>query len=189
MDGLMGLFALVSLVLTLTGGLAMAGSPSVLPGSSALQFSLPAMNEDIALELVNKPSVALSDFAGFDASYPHRVTVLYFCTRSAGGEGLAALDQLARRYRGKDVQVVAILSDPGQMAPLSDWITGLALSYPVLRDHHKVVAGRYGISEYPVTYVVDAEGEVFAAGNPKGAELESELSAAVEAALTERPGN
>ncbi len=173
----MGLLALLSL------GLAIAGPPSVLPGSAALQFTLPALNEETAMELVNKPSVALSDFAGLDPSYPHKATVLFFCSRAAGGDDLDALEQVARRYRGKSVQVVAILADTGALGPISDWVNGLQLTYPVLRDHHRVVSGRYGVSELPITYVIDASGDVFAAGNPKGGELEADLTAALDALL------
>ena len=59
----MGMFALLTL------GIAFAGAPTVLPGTPALQFTLPAINEDTAMELVNKPTVALSDFAGVAPSY------------------------------------------------------------------------------------------------------------------------
>ncbi len=173
----MGLLALLSL------GLALAGAPSVLPGAPALQFTLPAVNEDTAMGLVNKPTVALSDFTGVDPAYPRAVTVLYFCSRKTGGDGLASLEAVARRYRGKDVQVIAILTDGGDLGPLADWVGGLGLSYPVLRDHHRVVAGRYGADELPITYIIDARGDVYAAGNPKGGDIEGELTATVDALL------
>lgn len=177
----MGLLALLSL------GLAFAGAPSVLPGSPALQFTLPAVNEAVAMELVNKPTVALSDFAGFDPAYPHRAVVVWFCTRAAGGDSLVALEALTKHYRGKDVAVVAVLADGGEMGPLADWLGGLGLTYPVLRDHHRIVAGRYGVTDFPVAYVVDGGGDVFAVGNPKGAEVEAELMTAVNALLESAP--
>jgi len=177
----MGMFALLTL------GIAFAGAPTVLPGTPALQFTLPAINEDTAMELVNKPTVALSDFAGLDPAYPHKVTVLYFCTRKAGGDGLTTLEQVARRYKGKEVQIVAILAEPGEVGPLADWVGGLGLSFPVLRDHHRIVTGRYGLDDLPVTYIVDGTGEVYAAGNPRGGDLETELVAGLDALLQGAP--
>ena len=182
----MGLVTLLSLELSacaLSSSAAFAGAPSVNVGAPALQFSLPALNDDLAMELVNKPNVALSDFTGLDPSYPRKVTVIYFCSRKSGGDGLAELERVAKRFRGKDTQVVAVLTDTGDLAGLSDWITGLALSYPVLRDQHHIVADRYGLSEMPVTYVLDAHGDVYAVGNPKGADLETELTAEIEGLL------
>lgn len=173
----MGLFTLLSL------GLAFAGPPSVLPGAPALQFSLQAVNEETAMELVNKPVVALSDFAGLSPAYPRAVTVLYFCTRKDGGDGLAALERTVRRYRGREVQVVAILGDQGEMGPLADWLSGLDLSFPVLRDHHRIVSDRYGVSTWPLTFVIDGQGDVFAVGDPKGEQVEAELGQAVDALL------
>lgn len=182
----MGLVTLLSLALfsgALPSGVAWAGAPSVNVGEPALQFSLPALNDDTVMELVNKPSVSLADFAGVDAAYPRKVTVIYFCSRKSGGDGLAELERVAKRFRGKDAQIVAVLTDAGDVAGLSDWITGLGLTYPVLRDQHRIVAGRYGLSELPVTYVLDAAGDVFAVGNPKGADVETEVTAAIEALL------
>ena len=173
----MGMFALLTL------GIAFAGGPTVLPGAPALQFTLPAINEDTAMDLVNKPTVALSDFAGLDPAYPHRVTVLYFCTRKAGGDGLTTLEQISKRYKGKDVQIVAILAEPGEVGPLADWVSGLGLTFPVLRDHHRIVTSRYGLDDLPVTYLVDASGDVYAAGNPRGGDLETELTAGLDALL------
>lgn len=168
---------------SLGSGLAHAGGPSVTPGSPALQFSLPAVNEDTVMGIVNKPTVALSDFAGLDPAYPHKVTVLYFCSKKSGGDGLAALERVARRFRGKDAQVIAVLADNGELGGLSDWVAGLGLTYPVLRDEHRIVAARYGLTDLPVVYVVDANGDVYAVGNPSSADLESELSAEIEALL------
>lgn len=177
----MGLVTLLSL--SLWSGLSWAGAPSVNVGAPALQFALPAVNEDTAMEVVNKPVVALSDFTGLDPAYPHKVTVVYFCSRKSGGDGLAALERVARRYRGKDTQIVAVLADSGELGNLSDWVTGLGLTFPVLRDQHRIVAGRYGLTELPVAYVLDASGDVFAVGNPSSADVEADVSAAIEALL------
>lgn len=164
-------------------GLSFAGAPSVNVGSPALQFSLPSLNEDTTMALVNKPVVALSDFAGLDPAYPRQALILYFCTRSKGGDALPALERLAKKYRGKDTQFVAILGDRGELGDLSAWVAGQNVSFPVLRDQHRIVSGRYGIDEWPLTYVLDSQGDVFAVGNPSGGGVEAEVDAAVDALL------
>lgn len=161
--------------------LVFAGAPSVNVGAPALQFVLPAVNEQLAMDLVNKPTVALSDFAGLDPAYPRKGVVLYFCTRAKGGDALPELERVAKKARGKGVQIVVVLADKGEIADLSEWVTQQAVSFPVLRDNQRVVSDRYGISEWPLTFVVDSEGEVYAVGTPKAGEIEIELTAAVDA--------
>lgn len=175
----------MGLVLALLGiSLSFAGAPSVNVGAPALQFSLPSLNEETTMALVNKPIVALSDFAGLETAYPRRAIVLYFFTRSQGGDGLAALERLGKKYRGKDVQFIGILSERGDLGEQSAWIAGQAVSFPVLRDQHRIVSGRYGIDTWPLTYVLDADGDVYAVGDPAGSAVESEVDLALDALLT-----
>lgn len=169
--------------LLLWAGLAMAGEGPVNIGAPALQFSLTAVNEPVAMDLVNKPTVALSDFAGVAPSYARDAVVLYFFDRRAGGDALASVERVARKYRGKNVQIVGILVDEAPMATLSEWVLGAEVSFPVLRDGHRLVAGRYGLDKLPVTYVLDGQGDVFAVGTPKAGSIESELESAIDAVL------
>lgn len=169
--------------LLLWAGLAHAGAPTVNLGAPALQFSLTAVNEDIAMELVNKPTIALSDFVGVDPAYPRKATVLWFFSRANGGPDFAVLDRVARKYRGKGVQVVAISTDAAPIAALAEWVGQTGVSFPVLRDNHQLVSGRYGLTDMPVAYVLDGDGDVFAIGTPGGASLEEELASAIEAVL------
>lgn len=169
--------------LLLWATLASAGDSPVNIGAPALQFSLTAINEPVAMELVNKPTVALSDFAGFAPAYSRDALVLYFFDRRSGGDAMASLERLARKYRGKNTQIVAILVDEAPMATLAEWVINAGVSFPVLRDGHRLVAGRYGLDKLPVAYVVDGTGDVFAVGTPGAGSLETELESAIEAVL------
>jgi peroxiredoxin len=155
--------------------------PNLQPGDTALLFSLPALNEDAAMRAVTKPSVALSDFTGVMPAFPAKAVVLHFLTRSTGAEGqLAALERLQRKLGPRGVRVVAIVSDGGELAALSDWVESQKLAIPVLRDAQRVVVERYGVKAFPMTFVIDAEGHVDAIGAPTEATIEAELEQVIE---------
>lgn len=155
--------------------------PNLKPGDTALLFSLPALNEDAAMRAVTKPSVALSDFTGVLPAFPAKAVVVHFFTRSAGAEGqLAALERLQRKLGPRGVRIVAIVSDTGDLASLSDWVEGQKLGIPVLRDAQRVVIGRYGVQTFPMTFVIDAQGQVDAIGTPTEATIEAELEQVIE---------
>jgi len=156
--------------------LALAGAPgpALHVGDPALLFSLPAINEDAALRAVARTSVALSDFTGVGAGFPAKAAVVHFLER-AGGEGqLATLGRLDKKYNAKGVRTVAVLAGPGDIAAVSDWVESQHLDFPVVRDGHGIVVSRYGVRQFPTTFVVDADGDVAAIGIAK-ADLESAL--------------
>ena len=144
-------------------------------GEPALAFSLPAVNEQAALDALRHSRVALSDFTGVGAPSPRKAVVLHFFD----GRPTADLESLARiqkRYDGKGVQVVAIIADAGSVGDLADYVNGLKLAYPVLRDSHGVVSSRYGIVDPPLTFIIDGDGAVFAVGRPDATVFEDEVA-------------
>ncbi len=165
-------------------GEATAAQPAPLSvGLHALLFSLPAINEDAAMDAVGRSQVALSDFVGIDPPHKSKALIVHFFDRQRGGADLGALDGVDRKYKGRGLQVVAVSTDTGNVGGLSTWLEGQKLGYPVLRDNHRVVTSRYGIDKLPLTVVVDAEGYVFAIGQPTGAAVEAELQAEIEPLL------
>ena len=158
-------------------GMAAPRPLTVGPGQPALAFALTAVNEDVATETVNKVQVSLADFAGMMPPHARKALVVHFFERSGGPEDLKALNRIQRRYANRGVQVVAISGDPDSKAALADRIATLRLDYPVLRDNHRVVIGRYGITELPITLVIEGNGNVFAIGQPRGADVEEAISA------------
>jgi peroxiredoxin len=153
------------------------------PGEPALAFALSAVNEEVATETVNKVQVSLSDFTGMMPPHARKAVVVHFFSQGAGATELKALNRLHRRYANRGVQVIAISGDPDSKAALTDRIAALRLDFPVLRDSHRVVIGRYGISELPITLVVEGNGNVFAIGQPRGDDVETAVSAELQPLL------
>ncbi len=171
---------MITYALLVASALASTQPPDVAVGQPALLFVLPAINEDVALEVVNRPSVALSDFTGVRAPHQSNAVVLHFFDRDHGGDALTDLNHLQRRYANKGVQVIAISTDQGDLGGLSTWVTDARLGFPVLRDNHSVVTSRYGIKDLPMTLVVDANGDIFAIGQPVGDDLDSAIASELE---------
>ncbi len=178
-----GFLKLLLLLLTATALADNPPGPGV--GDDALLFSLPAINEEVAVSLVRNDHVGLGDLTGPLAGYPSQAVVLYFFSRADGGEGLSTLNRCARKYQRQDVRFVAISIDQGDLAGLSEWVRGQKLSFPVLRDNHHIVSGRYGIEEVPRAYVLDSDGRITAIGAPETAELEADVEAALGSLLGE----
>lgn len=149
-------------------------APNLHVGDAALLFSLPALNEDAALKAVARPHVALSDFTGVLPGFPSKAVVVHFMLRPEGEAQLAALNRLHKKYAAKGVRFVAILPEGGDLASLSGWVEGQRLDFPVLRDAHRIVVERYGVEQFPMTFVVDGDGYVGAIGIPR-ADLETSI--------------
>ena len=173
--------SLLSLVLASTLGLAAPQPLSV--GAPAVVFTLPAINEDVAMELVRRPRVSMTDFTGIDASVPSKAVVVYFFSREEGGDGLAVLNRLQRRFGGKGAQFVAVSTDAVELGSLSTWLEQQKLGFPVVWDNHGVVRGRYAVDKLPMTVVIDGEGYLFAIGRPTLAEMEDEVAGELEPLL------
>ena len=152
---------------------------SVSPGESALVFGLPSVNETVAVSLVNRSQISLADFTGIMPPQPRKAVVVHFFDKSHGSDTLKALNRLQKRFAGKSVQMLAVCADDGNPTALAEWVESQKLTFPVLRDGHGVVVDRYGITELPVTIVVDEHGRVFAIGQPKGETAEAAIEAEI----------
>lgn len=152
---------------------------SITVGGPALIFALPSVNEDSAVELVRKPIVTLNELVGVKPTYPSAGVVLYFFERASGEDTLKALNTVARKHRGDKVRMLGICIDETTHDELHGWIDPLKLDYPILADNFRVVAERYGIREVPTVVVVDAAGNVFSVGAPKGADLVSTVESQI----------
>lgn len=177
---------------------ALAGLPNVSVGQHALTFSLPAINEDVAVAAVGNSRVSLSDFVGVTPQSPREVVVLFFFDRRAlsagsaaggGTEELAAINRLQKRFGDQGVQFLAISNDTGAIGGLATWLEEQKLGFPVLRDNHRVVSGRYGIDDLPFTLIIDKNGYIFAMGRPTAAEFETAVTAELEPLLNPPPAS
>lgn len=163
---------------------AFAVNMAVSVGDDALFFTLPAINGKVAVDAVGSSRVSLGDFVGAEPMVSGKGVVIAFIgpTRD-NATHLAALDRLQRRYKPKGVQVLAITTDKTDLGTLSAALEDERLSFPVLRDRHRVVADRYRAEGLPVVLLVDRKGKVFAIGNPKGEAFEPELDNEIGALL------
>ena len=165
--------------------LATSGPLSVSVGSPALVFDLPAVNASAAMKVVNKPRVSLSDLSGVLPSHPKKAVVLYFFQVQSGTSAITSLNKLQQRYKNKGVQVLGICVTGGTVATVSTALQKQSLRFPVLYDAHQVVSSRYGVSDYPITVLVDAKGHVFAIGQPPVDTLEEEIAAELDGLLAQ----
>lgn len=174
-----------SLLLSLwLAGQAFGMNMAVSVGDDALLFTLPAINGKVAVEAVGSSRVSLGDFVGSEPMVSgNGVVVVFLGPTQDNGEHLAALDRLQRRHKPKGVQVLAITTDKTDLGSLSSALEDQRLSFPVLRDRHRVVADRYRTGTLPVAILIDRSGKIFAIGNPKGEALEGELDNEISALL------
>ena len=175
---------MLSLLMSIQLALAAPQPLSMNVGESALVFGLPALNEAQAVGTVNKAAVSLSDFVGVLPPYPRQAVLLHFFTRKSGADGLKTLHRIQKRNESKGVQVIGICACRGEVQAHTDWVAGQNVSFPVLHDGHRVVSGRYGITEFPITVVVDSDARVFAIGQPKGETAESEIQSENDGVLS-----
>ncbi len=175
------LSALPFLLMLATGFANEPSSSAITVGAPALAFSLPALNEQAAINLVRQANVSLGELVGIQPAHPAKGVVLYFFDRTNGGEGLRPLNGLVRRFRSDNVAFLGICTDRDE--EIGAWIEGLKLDYPVLRDNFHIVSGRYQMREAPMVVVVDADGMIFSAGNPAMMELEANVEAEVNGLL------
>ncbi len=152
-------------------------------GEPALVFGLPALNQAQAVQVVNKASVSLSDFVGVMPGFPKKSVVVHFFNRKSGVETLKTLQRVQKKNEAKGVQVLGVCACSGDIQKQSEWVESLNLNFPVIHDGHRVVSNRYGITELPITVVVDSIGNVFAIGQPSGEQAEQELQSEVEGSL------
>ncbi|MFT4975214.1 MAG: peroxiredoxin [Myxococcota bacterium] len=163
-------------------GAALATTPVVSVGQHALTFSLPVVNADQDEEA---PRITLAQYVGVRPKEPQEAVVLYFFSRREGSAQLADLSRIQKRYAGQGLQILGISTDAGAVGGLSAWLDDQALAFPVLRDNHQIVTGRYGFEKVPVAVLIDEQGYIFAVGQPDAADFSADLEAELAALLND----
>jgi len=176
------MWAALALLACLEAG---AGPDAIAVGAPARAFDLAALNPDAAMALVHQARVSLYDLVGVQPAHPARGVVIVFFDRGASAQGLRPLEALSRRYAGDQVRFLGVCLDRGDTT--ADWIRDMDLSFPVLADPFRVVAGRYGVRSLPFVVLVDAEARVFAAGGPDALDLEAPLDLEITNLLESGP--
>jgi peroxiredoxin len=134
---------------------ALVAAPEVYVGHVAPLFTLGALNDGVATNLVGSTTVALSDFVGMRPKVASKAVVVAFVRRADGDAALQELARVHKRFNKRGVEVVAIVAGGLPIAEASAWTQKLDLPFPVLFDTFNVVTGRYGVASWPLTVVVD----------------------------------
>ncbi|RKY08222.1 MAG: hypothetical protein DRP66_05060 [Planctomycetota bacterium] len=91
-----------------------------------------------------------------------KVVVLVFWTTwcSVCKTELVKLKSLKDMPGGENLVVAGVCSDPENINDVKQIARNLNIDYPVLLDKEQVVTGRYGISSYPTTVIINQNGVV-----------------------------
>jgi cytochrome c biogenesis protein CcmG, thiol:disulfide interchange protein DsbE len=135
------------------------------------------------------PNIELSDLSGKPfrlSSFAGKVVLVDFWASWCGPcrEELPVLENLYKKYRAKGFEVIGVNQDQDP-ANASKFLRRTPLSFTVLHDAKRSVAGAYGPDKMPSSYLIDRHGLVryvhpgFRASDAAG--LEREINALLEA--------
>jgi peroxiredoxin len=75
---------------------------------------------------------------------------------------MPAMQALYTALAGPDFEMLAVSSDQSERSVVERFVQTHRLSFPVLPDPELQVAGRYRVTGYPETFVIDRNGKVVA---------------------------
>ena len=70
------------------------------------------------------------------------------------------MQRLFNRMPPRDFAMLAVSQDEDGAASVGPFVAEMGLSFPVLIDREARVSGRYGVTGYPETFVIDRQGQV-----------------------------
>jgi peroxiredoxin len=70
------------------------------------------------------------------------------------------LERVWQEYKEKDVVFAGLCTDRGEEGYIDTWLKGLGITYTILLDKEQTVAGRYQVSAFPTTFLLDKDGIV-----------------------------
>ncbi len=73
---------------------------------------------------------------------------------------MPSMEHLYQRLKGRDFVMLAVSEDDDGRASVQRFVDEMRLTFPVLIDPDGVVPGRYGVTGYPETFIIDREGRV-----------------------------
>jgi peroxiredoxin len=129
------------------------------------------------LPSIRRPTVQGATFDS-DAHRGGVVVVKFFAKYCIPCQRTLPAAQALHRNRS-DVVLVGVSEDEYDSGAQAQ-ITQYGLTFPVVRDAGNVLAGRFRVTEMPVTFVSNAKGQIVWVGGPNQAE--DDLARAVEAA-------
>ncbi|HEX8876717.1 MAG TPA: redoxin domain-containing protein [Phycisphaerales bacterium] len=166
-------------------------------------YKHPLLNSDNGLMSIGSaaPAFELKDFEGKSVKltdFKDRVVVLYFWGTGSeqARDAAPAVQRVFSKYRGKDVAVLGLNTEPNPTADPQKFARDNGLGFPSVVKA-ETIAGLYRLKSWPTFYVLGKDGKVVWAGqrlpSPPGGGggtpaavdyLESNLSQAIDKALS-----
>ena len=75
-------------------------------------------------------------------------------------EEMPSMQSLYARLHGGDFEMLGVNADQGDRAVVEQFVRQYGLTFPVLLDPDLQIAGRYGVTGYPETFIIDRNGRV-----------------------------
>ena len=118
---------------------------------------LPRMAPDFVLEDLQGSAVRLSNYRG-------RVVFLNVWTTwcEPCRVEMPSMEALHRRLAGEDFVVLAVSADADGRKVVAPFVKELGLTFEVLLDPDGQMVGRYRVTGYPETFIVDRDGRILA---------------------------
>lgn len=69
------------------------------------------------------------------------------------------MESLWQRFKHRDFAMLAVAEDTDD-GPVREFVRELGLTFPVLLDTSNRLPGRYGVTGYPETFIIDRDGQV-----------------------------
>jgi len=156
----------------------LAGCRATMPASYARSPLSPAGEQTKALPEIRRRTLGGTTFSSAEAAAEGKVVVVKFFAEYCAPckTSLPWLERFARKNPG--VAVVGVSEDEreSEARALAD---AYGLTFPIVHDVGTALAGRFRVSEMPVTFVADAQGRIRWVGGP--GQTEAQLEAAVSA--------
>lgn len=73
---------------------------------------------------------------------------------------MPSMEKLHRRFADQGLVMLAVSQDEGPRAGVESFVRGLGLSFPILLDPEGRLPGRYGVTGYPETFLIDRNGRI-----------------------------
>lgn len=164
---------LASLGLAVCAAVAAPMAAAVSPQQAAPAFQLPSSGGGV---------ISLADLAG-------QVVYLDFWASWCGPcrESFPWMNELQAKYAARGLRIVAVNVDAKQ-SDAQKFLTDIPAQFAVAFDPKGQLPAAYGIKGMPTSYLIGADGKIFAVHQGFHAADRAELEAHVEAALKARAG-
>lgn len=125
-----------------------ASQRTSLPATSALA-------PDFTLKDISGQEMTLSSLRG-------KVVVLNFWASWCPPcrEEMPSMEELHQTMQGKEFVLLAVNIEAGGAQAVRPFLQSQQLTFPVLLDQTGEVRGRYGVSKYPETFIINPAGEI-----------------------------